>query len=79
MIWASVGAKTLELVHQNIDVADVQETDPSEILELDANLIEAFIAGEDGAKKKVKKIEIDLVAKILDHSKDPALSNLVND
>lgn len=76
LIWASVGAKTMELVHQNILVEDVEETDPSEILELDAELIDDFIAGKDGAKKKAKKIEIDLVARILAHDKDPRFIKL---
>lgn len=70
LIWASVGAKTLELVHENIDVEGVKEADESDILELDADLIEGFIEGAEGAKKRAKKIEIDLVAKILAHTKD---------
>ncbi len=70
LVWASVGAKTLELVHQNIDVSQVEETDPSEVLELDAELIDDFIAGREAGKKKAKKIEIDLVARILAHDKD---------
>ena len=36
MIWASVGAKTLELVHENIDVMGVHEAAEEDILELDA-------------------------------------------
>lgn len=70
LIWASIGAKTLELVHDNLEVSDVAETDPRDILELDARLIEDFIAGKDAAKKKARKIEIDLVARIQAHDKD---------
>lgn len=76
LIWASVGAKTLELVHQNIDVSQVEETDPREVLELDAKLIDDFIAGRETGKKKAKKIEIDLVARILAHDKDPRFIRL---
>ena len=76
LIWASVGAKTLELVHENIEVQNVSEASDSDILELDADLIEDFIEGREGAKKKAKKIEIDLVAKILDHTKDPRFIKL---
>lgn len=76
LIWASVGAKTMELVHENIEVQDVAETDESEILELDAELIEDFIEGKEGAQKKARKIEIDLVARIIDHSKDPRFIKL---
>lgn len=76
LIWASVGAKTMELVHENISVSDVEETAPEDILELDAELIDDFIAGKDGAKKKAKKIEIDLVARILLHGNDPRFIRL---
>ena len=76
LIWASVGAKTLELVHQNIDVSKVKETDPRNVLELDAELIDDFIAGREAGKKKAKKIEIDLVARILAHDKDPRFIRL---
>lgn len=46
-----------------------------EILSLDADLIDDFIAKQEkekgGAKAIAKRIEINLVAKILNHSKDP--------
>ena len=71
LIWASLGAKTIDLINQHIDVSDVQATSESEILELDSELIEAFIQGDTGAKKKAKKIEIDLVAKINSYTDDP--------
>lgn len=71
LIWASLGAKTIDLVNQNIDVSNVKFTEGNDILELDSDLIEAFIQGDYGAKKKAKKIEIDLVAKINQYSDDP--------
>lgn len=70
LIWASVGAKTMELVHQNITVDDVENAKDEDILALDAELIEAFIEGDPDAKKKAKKVEIDLVAKIREHDKN---------
>ena len=70
LIWASVGAKTLELVHQNIEVISVGDTDPDDILELDAQLIDDFIEGKQDAVKKIKKVEIDLIARIRAHDKD---------
>ncbi len=71
LIWASLGAKTIDLVNQNIDVSNVKPATDAEILELDSELIEAFIQGEQGAKKKARKIEIDLVAKINAYTDDP--------
>lgn len=76
LIWASVGAKTMELVHENIIVEDVHEASDSDILELDADLIDDFIQGREGAQKKAKKIEIDLVARILTHTDDPRFIKL---
>lgn len=76
LIWASVGAKTLELVHENIDVAGVKEATEADILELDADLIEDFIEGKEGVQKKAKKIEIDLVARIIEHTDDPRFIKL---
>ena len=76
LIWASVGAKTLELVHENIDVETVKETPDNEILELDAELIEDFIEGKEGARKRAKKVEIDLVARLLKHKDDPRFIKL---
>ena len=70
LIWASIGAKTLELVHENIDVVGVGDADPDDILELDAKLIDDFIEGKQDAIKKIKKVEIDLIARIRAHDKD---------
>ena len=41
LIWATLGPKTIELIHENIAVGDVH--DDVEILELDADLIDEFI------------------------------------
>ena len=71
LIWASLGAKTIELVNQHVDVLNVTPASEKDILELDSELIEAFIQGDPGAKKKAKKIEIDLVAKIKKYTDDP--------
>lgn len=71
LIWASLGAKTIDLINQNVAVSNVKPATEKDILELDSELIEAFIQGDHGARKKAKKIEIDLVAKINKYSDDP--------
>ncbi len=76
LIWASVGAKTLELVHNTLEVDQVKEAEPENIVELSADLIDDFIAGKTGAQKKAKKIEIDLVARILAHKDDERFISL---
>ena len=68
LIWASLGAKTIELVHQNLTVGEADED--MEILAMDADLIDDFLENQKDLKKTTKKVEINLVAKIMKHSKD---------
>jgi len=65
LIWAALGAKTIELVHQNVTVKNVHED--MEILKLEADLIDEFFEHNKNAKKRVKELEIDLVARIRKH------------
>ena len=65
LIWAALGAKTIELVHQNVTVKDVR--DDMEILKLEADLIDEFFEHNKDIKKRVKELEIDLVARIRKH------------
>lgn len=74
MIWASLGAKTIEIINQNITVGEA-DTD-LDILSLDADLIDDFLAKQRDLKKTTKQVEIHLVAKILKHSDDPKFVRL---
>ena len=74
LIWATLGPKTIELVHQNMTVGEADET--LEILSLDADLIDDFIEKQKDLKKETKKVEINLVAKILEHGHDPKFVKL---
>lgn len=74
LVWAALGAKTLELVHQHIEVGEVH--DDVDILTLDAALIDEFIEKQKDIKKTTMKVEIDLVAKIQKHSQDPKFKKL---
>ncbi|MDO4179545.1 MAG: HsdR family type I site-specific deoxyribonuclease [Phascolarctobacterium sp.] len=65
LIWQALGAKTIELVHENISVDEVKTTKDEDILEMDAEIIEKFI--EKKGEKGIKKLEIDLVARIRQH------------
>ena len=69
LIWASLGAKTIELVHQNVTVGETDED--MDILAMDADLIDDFLEKQKDLKKAAKKVEISLVAKILNHVQDP--------
>ncbi len=68
LIWATLGSKTMELVHQNLEVGDVH--DDIDILHMDAELIDEFIEKQKDIKKATRKVEIDLVSKIRKHSND---------
>ncbi len=74
LIWASLGAKTIELVHQNVTVGEVDED--MDILAMDAGLIDQFLDKQKNLKKATKKVEISLVAKILNHTKAPKFIQL---
>lgn len=65
LIWAALGAKTIELVHQNITVEPVKEE--MEILKLEADLVDEFFEHNKDKMKLIKELEIDLVARIRKH------------
>ena len=74
LIWAALGSKTIELIHQNVTVGDVH--DEEEILAMDADLIDEFLEKQKDIKKTTKRVEINLVAKILKHTDDPKFIKL---
>lgn len=74
LLWASLGAKTIELVHQNVTVGKVDED--LDILAMDASLIDDFLERQKDLKKTAKKVEISLVSKILSHAHDPKFIKL---
>lgn len=74
LIWASLGAKTIELVHESVTVGAIH--DDEEILAMDADLIDGFIEKQKDLRKATKKVEINLVAKILKHSNEPKFIKL---
>ena len=69
LIWAALGSKTLQLVHENISVEEVVKDE--DILEMDAKIIEQFIAGNTTQDKRKRKVELDLAAIIRKHPDDP--------
>ena len=74
LIWAALGSKTLQLVHENMSVESVDKNE--DILEMDAEIIERFIQGETSVKKHTRKIEMDLAAIITAHRGDPRFEAL---
>ena len=74
LIWAALGAKTIDLVHENVSVYKVH--DDLDILRLDADIIDEYLEGRKDPNKAAKRIEINLVARIQEHGKDPKFVKL---
>ena len=72
LIWHSLGAKTIELIHQNVHVDAVR--DDLETLVLDADLLEAVLSNPD--PKKAKEIEIKLKRRLRGHAGNPKFKEL---
>lgn len=69
LLWTELGPKTMELIHNNMEVGEVKE---EAALTLDAELLETLLSkGGDGGDKTAKKVEIDLIALIHKHSNNP--------
>jgi type I restriction enzyme R subunit len=72
LIWHSLGAKTIELIHQNVHVDTVR--DDLDTLVLDADLLEAVLSNPD--PKKAKEIEIKLIRRLRQHAANPKFKQL---
>ncbi len=66
LLWRALGAKTIELIHQNIHVAAIR--DDLEILVMDANVVSDLL---DKDSTKTKEIEIKIVARLRKHKDIP--------
>lgn len=67
LIWHSLGAKTIELIHQNVHVDAVR--DDLDTLVLDADLLEAVLSNPDPSK--TKEIEIKVIRRLRKHLGNP--------
>lgn len=72
LIWHSLGAKTIELIHQNVHVDAVR--DDLDTLVLDADLLEAVLSNPE--PKKAKEIEIKLKRRLRGHGNNPKFKHL---
>lgn len=69
LIWAALGPKTIQLVHENISVESIKTDE--DILAMDAEIIQTIMDGDTGLEKKRKKVELDISAIIHKHPNDP--------
>lgn len=68
LLWHALGAKTVELIHQNVQLDTVR--DDLETLVMDAEVLEGLLAGKEPDKKS-REIELQLVARLRKHKGDP--------
>lgn len=69
LIWAALGPKTMELIHENVSVEEVIKDE--DVLDLDSKIIQKFIDGDTSKGKQTKKLEIDLRELIRKNINDP--------
>lgn len=73
LLWHRLGAKTIELIHQNVHVDAVR--DDLDTLVLDAELLEAVLGASDPTKK-AKEITIKLTGRLRKHAGNPKYKEL---
>lgn len=73
LLWHSLGAKTIELIHQNVHVSAVRD-DLDEII-LDAELLEAVLKTDD-PDRKAKELQIKIVDRLRKHMGNPLYRKL---
>jgi type I restriction enzyme R subunit len=73
LLWHRLGAKTIELIHENVHVDAVR--DDLDTLVLDAELLEAVLGNPD-PDKKAKEISVKLAGRLRKHSGNPKFKAL---
>lgn len=73
LLWHRLGAKTIELIHENVHVDAVR--DDLDTLVLDAELLEAVLGNPD-PDKKAKEISIKLAGRLRKHAGNPTFKAL---
>ena len=69
LIWTVLGAKTIEIIHQNIDAIDIGT--PLEELVVDADVIDAVLDDEKKREKKIIEVEKMLELRLGEHKGEP--------
>jgi type I restriction enzyme R subunit len=73
LLWHRLGAKTIELINQNVHVEAVR--DDIDALILDAVVLESII-NDSNPGKKAKELEIKLIARLRKHAGNPKFKEL---
>jgi len=73
LLWHALGAKTVELINQNVHLESVR--DDVETLVLDAQVLEEIL-GDADPEKRGKEVEIKLIARLRKHGGKPKFKAL---
>jgi type I restriction enzyme R subunit len=73
LLWHRLGAKTIELINQNIHVETVR--DDIEALVLDADVLDSILKDANPGKK-AREVEIKLIARLRKHGTNPKFTEL---
>jgi type I restriction enzyme, R subunit len=74
LLWHRLGAKTIELINENVHVEAVR--DDIEALVLDADVLESILKRRQPGAKKAKEVEIKLIARLRKHAGNPKFTEL---
>ena len=69
LIWTVLGAKTIEIIHNNIETIDIGT--PLEDLIIDADIIDSVLEDEKKLQKKIVEVEKMLKLRLGEHKGDP--------
>ena len=73
LLWHRLGAKTIELINQNVHVEAVR--DDIDTLVLDADVLDAILK-DANPDKKAREVEIKLIARLRKHAGNPKFKQL---
>ena len=73
LLWHRLGAKTIELINENVHVEAVR--DDIEALVLDAEVLDSILKDANPAKK-AREVEIQLIARLRKHAGNPKFKEL---
>jgi type I restriction enzyme R subunit len=73
LLWHRLGAKTVELINQNVHVEEVR--DDIDALVLDADVLDSILK-DSNPEKKARELEIKLIARLRKHAGNPKFKEL---
>ncbi|HUG68179.1 MAG TPA: hypothetical protein VMM76_10535 [Pirellulaceae bacterium] len=68
LLWHVLGTKTIELIHENTELYTIR--DDLDTLIMDAEVLESVLGVPD-PERKGKALEVNLIARLRRHGKDP--------